>query len=73
VLGAVSLAAAVGIYRGQAWGRALGIGVAAIDLALVVFRAAGSSPPDSIVDVALSSVLDVIVLWVLVGQWRALD
>ena len=71
LLGVAELAAGFGVFRGQAWGRALGIGVAAIDLTLAVFRAAGSSLPDMLVGVAFSGALDVVVLWVLVRRWRA--
>ena len=71
LLGVVGLAAAVGVFRGHPWGRALGIGVVAIDLTLIVFRAATSSLPDMLMTVAFNGVLDVVVLWVLVRRWPA--
>lgn len=71
LLGVAGLAAGFGVFRGQASGRALGIGVATIDLTLVAFRAAASGLPNTLGNVAFSGVLDVVVLWVLVRRWPA--
>lgn len=72
-LGVVGLAAAVGVFLRQAWGRALAVAVVAIDVALAVFRASaqpsGSSPLNVFVDLAIGVVLEVIVLWVLLRRW----
>lgn len=71
LLGVLGLAAAVGVFRGQAWGRVLGIGVVAMDLTLMALRAPSSSLPDALVSVAFSGLLDVVVLWVLLRRWQA--
>lgn len=71
VLGVTGLVAAVGVFRGQAWGRALGVSVVAIDLALLVLRAVASSPLDISLNTIFSGVLDVFVLWVLLRRWSA--
>jgi hypothetical protein len=74
VIGLAGLAAALGVFLGRAWGRALGVGVTAIDLGLLLFRViargSGSSPLDAFVDVALTGGLDVFVLWVLLRRWQ---
>jgi hypothetical protein len=70
--GVVGLAAALGVFLGQAWGRALGVVVVVVDVALAVFRAAaqasGSGPLNVVASLALSVVLDAIVLWVLLRR-----
>jgi hypothetical protein len=72
-LGVVGLAAAVGVFLRQAWGRALGVAVVVIDLALAVLRvAAQASGPNALnvfADLAMSVVLPVIVSWVLLRRW----
>lgn len=73
--GVVGLAAAIGVFRRQAWGRALGVAVVVADLALAGFRVAAQAPGSSqlnvVVSLALSVVPDVIVLWVLLRRWPA--
>ena len=76
VLGIVGLAAAVGVFLGQAWSQALGVGVAAIDLALLLFRVAAqasrSGPLEVLATLTVGVVLNGVVLWVLLRRWPAL-
>jgi hypothetical protein len=76
VFGIVGLAAAVGVFLGLAWGQALGASVAAIDLALLLFRvaaqASGSGPLEVLASLAVGVVLDRVVLWVLLRRLPAL-
>ena len=73
--GVVGLAAALGVFLRQAWGRALGVVVVVVDIALAIFRvaaqAAGSSPLNAFIGLALAVGLDMIVLWVLLRRWPA--
>jgi len=75
VFGIVGLAADVGVFLGQAWSQALGVGVAAIDLALLLFRVAAqasrSGPFEVLASLAVGVVLDGVVLWVLLRHWPA--
>ena len=71
LLGVMGLVAAVGVFQGRPWGRALGIGVTGLDLTLIVFRVATASPPDTVMSLVFSGGLDAVVLWVLVRRWRA--
>jgi hypothetical protein len=72
-LGVVGIAAAVGVILRQAWGRALGVAVVVIDVTLAVLRAAaqasGASTLNVFADLAISVVLQAIVLWVLLRRW----
>jgi uncharacterized membrane protein (DUF2068 family) len=74
VFGVIELAAAVGVSGRQAWGRALGVVVAAVSLPLAVLleapRATGSSPAN-VVGLVLDVLLNVVVLWVLLRRWPA--
>jgi len=73
--GVVGLAAALGVFLRHAWGRALGVFVIAIDVVLAASRAAAraptSSPLEVFVNLAVGSVLDAVVLWVLLRRWPA--
>jgi peptidoglycan biosynthesis protein MviN/MurJ (putative lipid II flippase) len=73
--GVVGLAAALGVFLRHAWGRALGVFVIAIDVVLAVSRAAAQAPRSSplgvFVNLAVGSVLDAVVLWVLLRRWPA--
>jgi hypothetical protein len=70
VLGLATVAAAVGVFRGQAWGFTLGVGVTLAGLVLEVFRVVDDSPrlgsslevlAFATIDVALAGIL----LWLL--------
>jgi len=69
VFGIVELAAAVGIFLGRTWGRALGVGVIAVDLALFVFRLQASNPAGMAATVLLGVLPSLFVLWVLIRRW----
>ncbi len=73
VFGLAELAAAVGVFVGQTWGRALGVGVVALDLALSAFRVTADVPAqgplNALVGAAFSGLPDLIVLWVLLLRW----
>lgn len=81
VFGVIGLAAAVGVFRQQAWGRVLGVVVVAMRVAVAMSlplavlilapRAPRSGPLELFVSLALSVVPDVFVLWVLLRRWRA--
>jgi hypothetical protein len=73
-IGLVSLAAAAGVFMRQAWGRALGILVAAAGVTLTVLlrissQAPVSGPLDILVSLTLGVAPDVIILWVLLLRW----
>lgn len=74
LIGVAELLTALGVYLGRAWGRALGVGITAIDLAVIVMRliagATSSAPIDSLVTLALSGLLDLFILWVLLRHWQ---
>jgi len=73
VFGLAGLAAAVGVFVGQTWGRALGVGVVGLDLTLLAFRVTADvptqSPLNAFVAIAFSGLPDLIVLWVLLRRW----
>jgi hypothetical protein len=71
LFGIVGLAAAIGIFGGRAWGRALGVGVVAIDLALLGFLMPIGNAPGMIASVAFRGVPDGFILWVLLRRWPA--
>lgn len=78
-LGIAGLAAAVGIYLRQAWGRILGAGTTLIGSAIAIAAtirtvSAGTMDPipmlaTVVLDVVLSIALKGFVLWVLVFRW----
>ena len=78
-LGIAELAAAVGIYLRQAWGRVLGVGttligsVIAIAATARIVSAGTMDPIPMLVTVALDVVLSIVlkgfVLWVLLRRW----
>lgn len=75
VFGVIQLAAAVGVFRLQAWGRALGVFVATLGLVEAVFLAVAQIPASSvlgsIVTLAVSGVSGGFILWVLFRRWPA--
>jgi hypothetical protein len=75
LLGVAGLAAAVGVFLGQGWGRALGVAVVVVSLALTFLRAAaeasGSSAAGILVGLVISVAPAAIVLWILLRRWPA--
>jgi uncharacterized membrane protein (DUF2068 family) len=74
VFGVIELAAAVGVFGQQGWGRALGVVVAAMSLPLAVLLQALPAPgssPANVAGLVLDVSLNVIVLWVLLRRWPA--
>jgi hypothetical protein len=75
VFGVMELAAAVGVFRLQAWGRGLGLFVATVGLVETIFlavtRVPTSSPLGMTVDVVLSGAYAGSILWVLLRRWPA--
>jgi len=77
VFGILELVAAGGVLLGRPWGRAIGLGVIAVDLVLLVFRLMTQvpvlDPLDLLANVTVSivatAVPDLIVLWVLLRRW----
>jgi hypothetical protein len=73
-LGIVTLAAAVGVFLGRAWGRLLGVGLTILGMVLEVLRvmdqaARSSSPLELLPFVAVSLAFSGIVLWLLLRRW----
>ena len=75
LFGVVALIAAVGIFRLQPWGRALGVIVVAVGIALGIFRilarATEADPMAAVVSLALGLAVDGASLWVLLRYWPA--
>ncbi len=74
VLGIATLAAAVGVFRVQAWGRVLAVGLTTLGLALEVLRLVdqvprSSSPLEVVGFFAVSVGYSVLVLWLLLRRW----
>ncbi len=74
VLGIATLAAAAGVFRVQAWGRVLAVGLTTLGLALEVFRLVdqvprSSSPLEVVGFFAVSVGYSVLVLWLLLRRW----
>ena len=73
LIGVIELAAALGVFLGQTWGRALGLGIIAIDLTLLVFwlvtEISGSNLLGAVLNASVRGVVDVFVLWVLLLRW----
>ena len=75
--GLFELAAAIGVFRRQVWGRVLGVFVAGVGLVQAVFLAAAqlstSNAPVFVVGatLALSGACGVFILWVLLRRWPA--
>jgi hypothetical protein len=73
VLGVAELAAAAGVFLGQAWGRTLGVGVVVVSLGFGLLSAAAEAPRrvpmEFIASVALDVVLAGVILWVLLRRW----
>lgn len=71
--GALELVAAVGVFRQQAWGRALGVIVVAVNVVLGVFMAVarmpGSTPPEMLLGFGFSMAYGGIVLCSLLRHW----
>jgi hypothetical protein len=73
LIGVIELAAALGVFLGQTWGRAIGLGIIAIDLTLLVFwlisEISGSNLLGAVLNATVKGVVDVFVLWVLLRRW----
>jgi hypothetical protein len=73
VLGVIEMVAAIGVFRQQAWGRALGVAIVAVSLGLAVLRpasqASGAGAPEILATLALDVAPGVFVLWVLLRRW----
>ena len=73
VLGIAELAAAVGVFLGRAWGRALGVGVVLVSLGVGLLSAAAEAPRrvplEFLASVTLDVVLAGVILWVLLRRW----
>lgn len=71
--GALGLVAAVGVFRQQAWGRALGVIVVAVNVVLGVFMAVArmpeSTPPEMFLGLGFSMAYGGLVLWSLLRRW----
>jgi hypothetical protein len=75
VLGVLSMVAGVGVWRGQPWGRYLGIGLMLAGLAIVVYFADSSSADIGgvIVASAFEVAVSAVVLYALVARWPPLQ
>jgi hypothetical protein len=73
-LGVASLAAAAGVFRGQAWGRALGVGLTIAGLAQGVLRFADQAPrsgslPEALAYLVVNVAIGGCLLWLLLRRW----
>jgi uncharacterized membrane protein (DUF2068 family) len=73
VLGIATLAAAVGVFRVQAWGRVLAVGLTTLGLALEVLRLVDQVPrsisPLEVVRFFAGVGYSVLLLWLLLRRW----